>query len=329
MNMLEKLIALYGTKGLDAIEQNGQLLLDEFNVKTKEELALLPKFNETNNKVRQLAATIKKLISGTITKEEEVINILRYARERSFEDRTKSNYAVDMDIFGRLVRSSIVYTAWPENIKSHFENLYPKICSWFTYFLSYTNQNSLYYNKKYHKILSRLISVKEHDVKNSNLIAETTHILLKNHNGLIGGFYDKPKLDIGVSLEKIKDASSRSFVFVQISSKTSFTESDHTKNWCFVEFNCFQQSDQQLKDYPASVADRYLFLIDGEKIEDIRPAVNFSSYDQWFNFIPQRHFKGVGSTFKDYERNVNDLAKAIVSFIDKKIISTIPQSQTT
>jgi hypothetical protein len=220
-----------------------------------------------------------------------------------------------MDILSDLMIAKYG-SGWPEEVRAHFNFLYPKIRDWYLFFFSYANDDP--------GIQKLNIDLSSEFWGSNTKLAELI-VQILSRNNLRKYFYDKRDIETGDRLTNIFEACAKSFFFIQLISKDSLAFDD--KNWSFIEYCKFKKINDQLRTkhphYANILEERFLFAVPGKDVAEVMPGGFMpQEYEDWCDHIAKVvHHTLLPNEKAQFEKAVKEIAKRIVTFLQTNWIA--------
>ena len=270
---LTELLELYCRHETEAIERDGTLLLDHFNVTDPEVLLAIEGYVEAFAFVSACAALVDNLAEKYVNSEEQVLEGIRLLR-RMLDD---SEPAKKIGITKQLIECRL-YKRWPPTDQTLYDRK-KNILEWRDFFVSYTNRDAAAMNDQIRRLISSCFGQTPKDRQTRvNYVARVITRHLRRYQGLTG-FFDEDDLRVG---ENIQDGVDRYcqqvFALVQLIEPLSF-DREPPKNWCFHEYSKFTDN-QAIRDIVGD-QNRHFFILTDEDLMEIVPANPFLPHQPW------------------------------------------------
>ncbi|MEM9919728.1 MAG: hypothetical protein AAF990_16645 [Bacteroidota bacterium] len=338
---IKTLIKTYSQHGVEAVEGDGQILLDAFELGSMLDLMKIHNFPEYKELVRKIQDDIEMETENANAPAEQVIECLKlvldYAEDLAYlEITTQQDYEYKMEIVRKLMYKN--FEKWnitDDRLLNHFSFLFPKLKDWNLYFISYTNKNAFELNCAYQTLFRQfeiIIDTTDTIMHQTNFFSKLIYDFLKKEN-IRKGFYDKENLHHGNDFEKkIIDAINNSFVFIQVITRSALW--NVVPNWPFKEYEMFMDAHkrtiQKQPAYEKAFNERFRFIKCSENGLDVAPGGGIPRlYRGW-----QKHFEKVQHEIIDpslskiqVDKIMYKLCISVKEFVIKDLISKVPEPQ--
>ena len=247
---------------------------------------------------------IEKAVVNILTDTDEVKNLLKnFVQVWVMYASKKPDFQFQSDLLLMQIRALYKKWNWSKAVQDHFEYVYPKLTSWFTFFFSYTNKDAKEMNQLFAILLSE-----QSTIVTKNAIANYFADLLIKRENLKKGFFDSKDVEWGDPFQQdIDNALKETIVFVQLISKGSFSAQGY--NWCDYELKKFREIiEERAKlnpNYDQAFASNICFILTTETIDQSLPQGAANEYPEWIDLM----------TSEDYERLIAKTA-SIKEFLD-------------
>jgi hypothetical protein len=245
-------------------------------------------FNKERERIERLKRDIEKEVDQkSSTSSDLIINALKLLNKK-FSRKGSPKSKEDVEYIYKLILKT--YSShWREDQKDYFKNVYKAITTYMDYFLSFTKRKSTPNLKNivnsHHMYFIRAIlhwseeKFEKENEKDKNLLAEAINYLLRSHKQQLRGFYyPEHEHDNQKVKEKLRDASGKTFAFVQIIQNVMLSKSFPCEpNYCFFEY-C--EAKRNISD------DKRLFILaEGSRKDTIANGDYWENFDTWYNEI--------------------------------------------
>ncbi|HLP45502.1 MAG TPA: hypothetical protein VK469_06135 [Candidatus Kapabacteria bacterium] len=203
-----------------------------------------------------------------------------------------------------------VFKTWTKDLQVYFDRGYEMIAEWKDYFISYTNRNLHETNTDFKDVIPAVLGGKLYNqIKDeANCLPHVIVHFLSGHN--LKGFFDKDNITCGdVIKEEIYKHCTAVYTFVQLVELETFKYDDGKTNWCFHEFEKF---DQWVTETKFNMYKRYYFILTNET-DVVFPKALHPKYEPWKKKITERHYIGNLSAlgYKEIRMKMGELAEQI------------------
>jgi hypothetical protein len=337
----KNLVKIYADNTIDSITDEkivsvffpGDTLSAENIQRRKEELALSAVYLKTKEILAECRKNIEQnVFDGTNMDEEAEVKsvlfkvVMNRAIYFSFKlDETR--YAQQMNLLNELINAMFIATnKWSPRVVKHYHFVLPFMKDWYNFFLSYTNKSAFNLNMRFERLLNLNGNVSPKINQVARFIADT----LYNTENLPNGFIDEKEIEYGENFKaKINSALAKSFTFIQVISKETFVLQG--TNWCQFEYNGCKKFYSELiksnKAYEDAFTKNIIFLVMSDKIDDVKPAIDFPEYTDWLKDIQETHYITMYASHQNFDqfmKNINELAKTIIA-LKNNLINAIPE----
>lgn len=305
MNRIEeKLLDLFADHSMEEItESSGELLKDALGIRNYYQLSENRDFKFYFYRLKELRDNLDDVLAG-----EEGMGQVKGALSLLHQKEQQSRK--DFEQCMELIKRGIYKKKWSKAQQKYFDFGCQMIGHWKDYFISYTNRNLPETNNDFKDLISEIFGQGffEENREKSNCVPNIiVHYL--EQNGL-RGFFDKHNLTCGDVIEdKVFKYCTAVYTFVQIAEMTTFNHDEDKPNWCFREFEKFDEwiTKRDMNNYK-----RYFFILTDEVVF---PAVLHKSFKEWKNKISERIYLDNINALdkKQLKRKVRGLAVEIAT----------------
>jgi hypothetical protein len=276
MDILAELLTLYTDHSVAEIESDGELLLNHFNVATRDELVAINGYSEAFALVSSCASLVESLAARCPRPDDQVRESLRFLR-RMVDD---SEPAKKIDTIRALIEGRL-RASWSAVEQATYDKK-KEILDWRDFFVSYTNRDAPSINGTFRTLIKDALGAapKGND-NNSNYLARIVTRHLRRYQSL-SGFFDEENLKVGEDIQEGVDRyCTKAFALVQLVESLTF-EREPPRNWCFYEYARFSQN-------PAVVGllgdkHRHFFILTAA-LREVTPANLSPLFQGWYSRI--------------------------------------------
>lgn len=225
--------------------------------------------------------------------------------------RSNENFHLYKDIIKKGI-----FNTWDKDSQNYFYKGCEMIAEWKDYFISYTDRNYHETNTDFEHVIPFVLRNELYNrVKDkSNCLPYLIVHYLEGHG--LKGFFDKDDITCGdVIKEEIYKYCTSVYTFIQLVELETFKYDERKTNWCFHEFEKF---DQWVTETSLDKYKRYFFILTNEK-DVVFPKVPYPKYEPWKKKITERHYVGNLSalSYKEIRTEMGKLAEQIQNTRDK------------
>ena len=326
-----KLIDLFATNTVKAIDADGNLLKSRLGVKDAAELSTISAYVENIELIRPCKIELESIVNANPNSTKDQVRACLLSLKVSTNKKTR---ALDrIRVFVDLLKASIYRNQWTEEDRKTFDWKYEAICEWKHYFLSYTNRGVPPTNHTFGRVIreSLITEFRTPDLwEKKNLLAPVVVGMLRQIEAY--GFFDEKNIEAGDVIEdKIKEYCPRCWSFIQIVEREMFATPDAgKKNWCFEEYGMFDKARTEMDKKLGFATERYYFVIavegaSGDAVKDKAvPTYANEDYSAWIGHLTAR--KGVGLPNRKLEplrAAVQDVGEKLLGIREKAIANLL------
>lgn len=293
-----------------ANSKNGKdALFKKFKVNNYKELLKNEEFIKYYEPFKSLRQELYDSIAG-LTGIDQVQSCLALLNEKK-----KSKKKKEIEILKKWINNKMnncLYKSWNRKEKTHYTKALRIIDEWSDFFFSYTNRGIPLTNNDFKEHIIYTFGERYFDDYKDeiNLVAK----LIVRHlidNGL-QAFFDQDNIKCGDEIEdEIKQHCKSCYVFIQLAERTVFINSFKKKNWCYLEFEKFDNWISKQQDSKK----RYHFIIT-EK--DVFPEQMPQEYEHWRRKIEKINYCIIsGLNIIELRDKIDELAKEIYNTKNK------------
>jgi hypothetical protein len=260
-------------------------LIDLFNKKSQTELDSDYTLNLEREKVVKHKTIIERIKNSNCKQQVELCltQIIKYPKDPQSKD-----------IFHAFVKETL-YKDWNEKQKQYYDETVIQLLNWKDFFFSYsrkTNYGLAKFNEEHRTLITKInkeyiIGVDKEDWGKKNMLAWAIFDRIHELDGTLEGFYDSRDIGIGDDPSlKVHDACFSSFCLIQLIQEGVFGIIPE-KNWPFKEYNLFSENHCDFSkgkdaEFLKKINCRFHYIVTGEKVESIKPAVLHTDFEQWY-----------------------------------------------
>lgn len=290
-------------------------------------------FDAERQRIENLERSIEREVCSSSTSREQIINALKLLDKKFAPKDNKKNKEDVKYIYELILKRYDNNSHWRADQLAHFNKVYTAITTYSDYFLSFTKRkstknqpNTVNSNHKY--LISHILQLTSREFgsvskENKNLLAEAIDYLLRSHKQQLRGFYyPVHEHDNRIVEEKLRDASKKTFVFIQIIQNVMLSKHFPCEpNYCFFEY-C--EAKRNISD------DQRILFISAEGLREDIISKNdiWEKYDKWYDEMKKdiiileytesynlKQIKGLKNEIK--EKLLNRVSEAKEKMIDE------------
>src|SRR5262245_737082 len=280
MEPLDRLIRLFSVHEIsDILANDGQLLVDTFNVTDYTKLPEIPGYENAYVLVRKMVTQLDQVVKDFQEPSQQVNECLRILL-KMMDDMIPTG---NIDVMQRLIEGRLYGLKWDDKGKQAYDRK-REILKWKDFFISYSNRDAPATNQEFRMVIRSSLGKNPKDGEESNYLAKVLAKHLRTHN--LEGFFDEWNLKVGEDIkEEITEYCKKCFGFVQLIEPVLFRKDPEKENWCHFEYNHFTEN-------PALQVignlDRHYFVTTQEQLDRMLPVRFPSEYENWRDNIARR-----------------------------------------
>ncbi|MCU0286942.1 MAG: hypothetical protein MUF15_11155 [Acidobacteria bacterium] len=307
----EKLIDIFSRNRSTELEENNfERLKKEIGLKKYASLINDLEYNRFYKLLKDIRCELDVTLEGEsgIQQVKGCLSLLNKKGRRS-----KDDFHLCKDVIKKGI-----YNNWNINQQNYFHKGCEMIADWKDYFISYTDRNHHETNTDFEHIILDVFGKQFYDQNKEkyNCLPHLVVHYLQGHG--LKGFFDKNNITCGdVIGEEIYKHCTSVYTFVQLVELETLKYDERKNNWCFHEFEKF---DQWVGETSVDKYKRYYFILTNDT-DVVFPRALHPKYEPWKKKITERHYVGNLSalSYKEIRTKMSDLAEQIRITRDKML----------